>query len=406
MDQQSKRSLIDPNRIYPSEAERQAAVRAFAEESGPFRTVFEYAAIGMAIVDLDGRFLKVNPALLQIVGYDEHELLATDFQSITHPDDLDSDVELARKIMVGEIEYYHMEKRYLHKRGHVVWVQLSVSAARDDAGRVTFTIAQIQDITSRKMAELEAARRLRHIDRLTHAVRSVLHVIDRRPNKDLYPGVLQVVMHAFNSPSGVFLRDIGGDRLVGPFITPSESRDMQCSLSRCCELWREALLNGTAMTETRDRVLNCGATVARSLLAPILFDGRPLGVFHLGNAKRGYDDDDRDLLMRVGAIIAPAIHVRMQRDKLTPREAEVMDLIVQGMSQKQIATTLNVSVQTTAKHRARVLEKLNLHSDVELVRLALQIHPGWAENDGTMTTAPAESIPKNGHPGDHQSQTS
>jgi len=158
MDLSSERDLLDPARDYPSEVERSAVWREFTGEAGPFRAAFDHAAIGMAIVDLDGRFLQVNPALLNIVGYDEVELLATDFQSITHPDDLESDVALARQLMAGEIEHYHMEKRYLHKDGRVVWILLSASIARDKSGRACFAVSQIQDISDRKAAAEEIAR--------------------------------------------------------------------------------------------------------------------------------------------------------------------------------------------------------------------------------------------------------
>jgi two-component system response regulator DctR len=79
------------------------------------------------------------------------------------------------------------------------------------------------------------------------------------------------------------------------------------------------------------------------------------------------------LLARVTRMIAPMMHARLKRDMLTPREQEVMEMLVSGMSQKQIAQELNISVQTAAKHRARVLDKLKLQNDVELTHLALQM---------------------------------
>lgn len=379
MDLSSERNLLDPARDYPSEVERSAVWREFAVESGPFRAAFNYAAIGMAIVDLDGRFLQVNPALLNIVGYDESEMLATDFQSITHPDDLESDVALARQLMAGEIDHYHMEKRYLHKLGQIVWIQLSVSVARDRAGRACFAISQIQDITDRKHAAEELARRLRQIDRLTQSVRAILQCVAQQQGNELYNSVVRVIMQTFDSPLGVFLRRVGNDELVGLHVSLTDTTEVRCRLSDAHECWRQALLTGTAVVEERETKLQCGTQVRNWLAAPILYDGVPRGIFAVGNTPREYDSDDRDLLLRVGTIIGPAMHARIQRDKLTPREAEVMDLIVAGMSQKQIATTLGISVQTTAKHRSRVLEKLNLVSDVQLVHLALQMKTPWSD---------------------------
>ncbi len=382
MDQSSQRVLLDPARDYPSEVERSAAWREFTGEAGPFRAAFDHAAIGMAIVDLDGRFLQVNPALLSIVGYDEVELLATDFQSITHPGDLESDVALARQLMAGEIEHYHMEKRYLHKDGHVVWILLSTSIARDKAGRACFAVSQIQDISDRKAAAEEIARRLRQIDRLTQTVRSILQCVAQQQGNQLYNSVVRVVMRTFGSPLGIFLRRTGNDELVGLQVAHEETSEMRCRLSDAHDSWHQALLTGTGIIDRSESKLPCGTPVRNWLTAPIVHDGVPCGLFAVGNTPHEYDEDDRDLLIRVSAIIGPALHARIQRDKLTPREAEVMDLIVAGMSQKQIATTLGISVQTTAKHRTRVLEKLHLTSDVQLVHLALQMKSPWT--DGAM----------------------
>ncbi|MEX0978870.1 MAG: PAS domain S-box protein, partial [Pirellulales bacterium] len=103
----------------PAAKRQQSAVwqTAFGPEHGAFRGAFEHAAIGVALVALDGRFLKVNRSLCRSVGYSQEELCATDFQSITHPDDLQADLALVDQLRRGEIDHYHMEKRYFHKQG-------------------------------------------------------------------------------------------------------------------------------------------------------------------------------------------------------------------------------------------------------------------------------------------------
>jgi two-component system, cell cycle sensor histidine kinase and response regulator CckA len=118
-----------------------------------FSGAFHYAAIGMALVSPEGRWLKVNKALSEIVGYQKEELLTKTFQEITHPDDLASDLDQVRQVLAGEIQSYQMEKRYFHKNGRVVWVLLSVSLVRDGQGNPLYFVAQIQNITSRKHAE-------------------------------------------------------------------------------------------------------------------------------------------------------------------------------------------------------------------------------------------------------------
>ncbi len=126
---------------------------ALQRNMAQFQSTFDFAAIGMALVGLDGRWLRVNPALCDIVGYTEAELLAKTFQDITHPDDLDTDLNNVRQLVAGEITSYQMEKRYFHKAGHEVWVLLSVSLVRDPEGKPVHFISQIQNVNNRKQAE-------------------------------------------------------------------------------------------------------------------------------------------------------------------------------------------------------------------------------------------------------------
>ncbi|MFE1747379.1 PAS domain S-box protein [Coleofasciculus sp. H7-2] len=128
----------------------EAALQASEER---FKSAFDYAAVGMALVATDGRWLEVNRSLCKIVGYAEQELLATNFQAITHPDDLETDLEYMHQMLAGEIRHYNLEKRYLHKQGHIVWIFLSGSLVHDVKGEPFYFNAQIQDITQRKLAE-------------------------------------------------------------------------------------------------------------------------------------------------------------------------------------------------------------------------------------------------------------
>ncbi len=126
---------------------------ALRQSEDRFRSAFNDAAIGMAIVSPQGYWLRVNSSLCKILGYSEPELLGTTFQTITHPEDLESDLECVQQILAGEIQTYQMEKRYFHKQGHVVWVLLSVSLIRDAQHQPLHFISQIQDITARKQAQ-------------------------------------------------------------------------------------------------------------------------------------------------------------------------------------------------------------------------------------------------------------
>ena len=159
-------------------AERLTGELQVSEEH--FRNAFDFAAIGMALVSPAGRWLRVNRVLCEIVGYTERELLALTFQDITHPDDLAADVEYVRRMLQGEIASYQMEKRYLHKRGDVIWALLSVSLVRGEDGTPLHFISQIQDITARKTTELDLERNRTFLHAVIDAIPAVVYVKDAK----------------------------------------------------------------------------------------------------------------------------------------------------------------------------------------------------------------------------------
>jgi diguanylate cyclase (GGDEF)-like protein/PAS domain S-box-containing protein len=123
------------------------------DDSERFRSAFDHAAIGMAIVSSEGRWLQVNRSLCALLGYSARELMNTDFLTITHPDDLGTALSSIKELLKGKIPSHQMEKRYIHKQGHEVWVLWNVSLARDAYTGAAHLIFQIQDITDRKRAE-------------------------------------------------------------------------------------------------------------------------------------------------------------------------------------------------------------------------------------------------------------
>lgn len=135
---------------------RKAAEAALRESEARFRTAFDHAPIGLSTISADGRFTQVNRSLCDLLGYSESELLGLTFQDITHPDDLDDDLELARRLFSGQIDTYQLEKRYLRKDGHPIWIELTASAVRED-GQPRYALAQVQDITGRRNLDLERA---------------------------------------------------------------------------------------------------------------------------------------------------------------------------------------------------------------------------------------------------------
>ncbi|HEX4946847.1 MAG TPA: EAL domain-containing protein [Blastocatellia bacterium] len=133
-------------------AEQERISHALREREEQFRSAFDHAA-GMALVSLDGQWLKVNQSLCYMLGYAEADLLATTFQRITHPEDLGTDLTQLYQLTEGRITTSQVEKRFLHSAGLEVWALQSVSLVRDGEGNLLHYIFQIQDITERKQAE-------------------------------------------------------------------------------------------------------------------------------------------------------------------------------------------------------------------------------------------------------------
>jgi PAS domain S-box-containing protein len=132
---------------------RMRAEQALRESEERFRATFDQAAVGVAHIGLDGSWLRVNQKLCEIVGYTREELLQRTFQDITHPDDMEADLEHLRRLQTGEISRYSMEKRYFRKAGSVVWIELTVSLVRAPSGEPEYFIAILENITERKRAE-------------------------------------------------------------------------------------------------------------------------------------------------------------------------------------------------------------------------------------------------------------
>jgi PAS domain S-box-containing protein len=136
-------------------AERRRAEAESMESGERFSNAFELAPIGMALIEPDGAWLRVNQAFCDLVGFSADELLGRSVQDLTHPEDLGAAAECARQLRVGESAHCQMEERYAHKGGGFVWASVSLSLVRDVQGEPQYFIAQIQDIADRRRAEEE-----------------------------------------------------------------------------------------------------------------------------------------------------------------------------------------------------------------------------------------------------------
>lgn len=147
-------------------SERRRSEEALNQANQRFRSAFDDAGIGMAIVSLEGRWLRANRALAELTGYPQDQLVGMGFQDITHPDDLPKDFNALQEMIEGMRDRFQTEKRYFHADGHVIWISLSTTIVRDSEGKPMYLLSQMQDIGERKETEKRLTHRASH-DELT-----------------------------------------------------------------------------------------------------------------------------------------------------------------------------------------------------------------------------------------------
>ena len=172
-----------------------------------FSNAFNTAPQGMALVSPEGRWLAVNDELCRMLGYSHEELLASDFQQVTHPDDLAIDLKNVEDLLAGRSNGYQMEKRYLDRQGRTIWVLLSVSLVRDGQGRPVHFISQIQDFSERVAAERAVREREHYLHTLLDNVLD--NVLDAIVTIDEL-GCIETFNHAAEEVFGYSLAQVVG----------------------------------------------------------------------------------------------------------------------------------------------------------------------------------------------------
>ncbi len=138
--------------------ERKRMEKALRESEERFRRTFDQSPIGAAIVSLDYRFLRVNGQWCRITGFTEQELVGLSLSDISHPDDLENDILMKRRLTAGEIDSFQMDKRYLRKDGKEIWTSLSVCLMKNTSGEPLYFLPMMEDITKRKQLENEVLK--------------------------------------------------------------------------------------------------------------------------------------------------------------------------------------------------------------------------------------------------------
>jgi two-component system, NarL family, sensor histidine kinase UhpB len=223
---------------------RKETERALRESEKRFRATFEQAAVGIAHVGPDGRWLRVNQKLCDIVGYTRDELLSRTFQDITHPDDLGADLAQVRQVLDGQIDTYTMEKRYLRKDGSEVWNALTVALVRDDTGKPDYFISVVVDTTERKRAEESLRISREELRRLSAHVQQIREEEMARIARELHDDfgqqltALKMAVALVEQKKSAFTRDdlhgiyalidqlIGSVRLIAANLRPAMLDDL------------------------------------------------------------------------------------------------------------------------------------------------------------------------------------
>jgi len=148
--------------------ERRQAAIALQESEARFRATFEQAAVGIAHVSIEGRWLRVNRKLCTILGYSPEELVSREFRIITHPEDVSDDLDLMHRMLAGEMSTLSLEKRYVHKNGSIVWTKLTSALLRTARGAPDYFISVIEDISERKQTEAALHALYAEMEQLTH----------------------------------------------------------------------------------------------------------------------------------------------------------------------------------------------------------------------------------------------
>ena len=202
------------------DARRRIVEQDLHDVQARFETAFTSAPIGMALVDMQGRWLQVNDALCRIVGHTRDGLKATTLHAIAHPEDVDRDERSFCDLLCGNIPSYQVEKRYRHAFGHYLWVLLTVSLVRDPRGEPLYMLAQVQDISERK----EAAERLEFLidhDFLTGLFnrrrfqQEVAREAERMSRYGAKGAVLMIDLDNFKNVNDTFGHKAGDDLLRG-----------------------------------------------------------------------------------------------------------------------------------------------------------------------------------------------
>jgi diguanylate cyclase (GGDEF)-like protein/PAS domain S-box-containing protein len=301
-------------------SERKQAENALRDSEKRFSSTFEFAAIGVALVSPQGRFIKVNRALCNLLGYTSEELIALTFQDITHPDDLEKDLKYVHQMLNAEINTYQMEKRYFGKKGNLIWVVLSVSLVWDENGHPQYFISQIQDITERKRAEAALQARL------DLSLFADSHSLDDLVQKALdkaeeMTGSRIGFTHFLESDQKTLVLQMWSTNTVKNMCT-AEGKGSHYPIDKAgvwvdCVFSKAPVIHNDYPNLAHRKGLPEGhAPVMRELVVPVLRNGLVVMIMGVGNKPNNYDINDIEILTQLADFSWDIIQRKRAEEKL------------------------------------------------------------------------------------------
>ena len=342
--------------------ERKQIEVTLRQSEARFRKVFEEGPIGMALVAPDFRLTEVNVALCRMLGYTEDELTPLTFTDITHPDDVDLDVDLNKQLFAGQISHFNIEKRYIKKNGDVLWVNLSTSIFLDD-GQPVYGLKMLEDISDRKRAEQALNQRLEELSVLHHTSEVLARATD-------LPATLQAMsetlMHWFEALYvHVIIPEltqddqrfiVGFERGSGPIAYHALDLSLE-ALPLIGEVIRkrQTQVFSNLQPLQPDPVIAAfikKRNIQHVIVVPLLVHGSPIGLMTVASddAKRNFSPDE----IKVTETIASDIAAAVENTRLTERAKVVAVAEARG----HLARDLHDSVTQTLYSASLVAEAL------------------------------------------------
>ncbi|WP_236140423.1 PAS domain S-box protein [Nostoc sp. CMAA1605] len=297
---------------------------ALQNSEARFRATFEQANVGMVEADIQGNLIRINQKFGEITGYTEAELLGASYKQFTHPEDLSVDKQYMQSLLAGEIATYAVEKRYLHKQGHTIWVYLTVSLVRSLAEEAQYLIGAVQDISDRKQAEeifQKQAQRERLLRSITQHIRQSLDlqvILKAAVNevRQTFQADRALIFRLMNDGSGVVLEE----SVVPEYpIIESILWENKCFPPECYEFYRDGNVRivkdpqhgdwGDCLVEFMEQT-----QVKSKIVAPIVQQvennsPRVWGLIsvHSCSSKRQWQSDEANLLQQIASQLSVAI---------------------------------------------------------------------------------------------------